>query len=222
MIKTQKAVPEVYYKESRDFQLLGRIFDFALNYSKTTADMVLNNILSKNSDIKLLDLTAKSLGFESAHEYNVTDLYALCKSFKTIIKYKGTIKAIKDCVSVLLKAQDIASEATVTVSDRNSAKPYNISITVPDELTDTIMLEDMLDYIMPAGFTYSIVRAAQIGQGYTSVAAVNPDLVSITEHETKDLAGVHTHADDARDPIVGETYLGVIASGRESDLEDDE
>ena len=31
MIKTQNKVPSVYYKESRDFQLLGRIKDVIFN-----------------------------------------------------------------------------------------------------------------------------------------------------------------------------------------------
>ena len=48
MIKTKNLTPENYYKQSRDFQLIGRIFDFVLNYLKTNVDAVSNNPFSED------------------------------------------------------------------------------------------------------------------------------------------------------------------------------
>ena len=40
MIKLQDYTPEVYYKQSRDFQFLGRLYDVILNAVKTNSDMI--------------------------------------------------------------------------------------------------------------------------------------------------------------------------------------
>ena len=50
MIKLQDYTPEVYYRESRDFQFIGRLYDLVLNYVKTNADLIYSLPLSDNSD----------------------------------------------------------------------------------------------------------------------------------------------------------------------------
>ena len=219
-IDVENLLPENYYKGSRDFQLLGRIFEVALNYNKTGADMVLNNILSDNSDVRILDLVAKTLGFESKHEYNVNDLMALCKSFKKIMLKKGTVEAVEECVNVLLKAQDITSQARVFCDNEDdpsdpTVKAYNVRILIPQELNDVILLEDMLDYVLPTGYTYNILRAAVTDDVYVDYAAVNPDIISTAEKRTQELSSI---------PAVGSegaatTNNGVVAPGLEADTE---
>jgi hypothetical protein len=54
MIKLQNYTPEIYYKESRDFQFIGRLFDLVLNAVKTDADLLYHIPLSTDSDEKLL------------------------------------------------------------------------------------------------------------------------------------------------------------------------
>ena len=219
-IDVENLLPENYYKGSRDFQLLGRIFEVALNYNKTGADMVLNNILSDNSDVRILDLVAKTLGFESKHEYNVNDLMALCKSFKKIMLKKGTVEAVEECVNVLLKAQDITSQARVFCDNEDdpsdpTVKAYNVRILIPQELNDVILLEDMLDYVLPTGYTYNILRATVTDDVYVDYAAVNPDIISTAEKRTQELSSI---------PAVGSegaatTNNGVVAPGLEADTE---
>ena len=62
MIKIQESVPSIYYNSSRDFQLLGHLFDLVLNSTKTEADLLFNLPLSTNSDDQLLDLMTFTLG----------------------------------------------------------------------------------------------------------------------------------------------------------------
>ena len=40
MIKLQNYTPEIYYKESRDFQFIGRLYDLVLNSIKTEVDLL--------------------------------------------------------------------------------------------------------------------------------------------------------------------------------------
>ena len=219
-VNVENLLPENYYKGSRDFQLLGRIFEVALNYNKTGADMVLNNILSDNSDVRILDLVAKTLGFDSKHEYNVNDLMALCKSFKKIMFKKGTVEAIEECVNVLLKAQDITSQARVFCDNESdptdpTVKAYNIRILIPQELNDVILLEDMLDYVLPTGYTYNILRAAVTDDVYVDYAAVNPDIIATASKKTQELSSVPTVNSEG----AATTNNGVVAPGLEGDTE---
>ena len=159
MIDTLKITPSIYSKESRDYQLIGRLYNAVFNYTKMSIDGMNNFPLSKDSDKRFLDLVAKTIGFESKHSYNTENLYALCSSFKKIVSHKGTKKAIEELLSVLLNSQNINKLFKVDVYTNNNTgkfKPYSIVIYVPTELKDIIMLEDMMNYILPAGFVYEI------------------------------------------------------------------
>lgn len=151
-IVTTNITPSIYSKESRDFQLLSRLFDSVFNYSKVLADSIENMPLSRNADERFLDLTARTLGFESKHEYNTNNLLALCNSFKKIVAQKGTKKSIEDAVSMLLSSQNIKE---LFIVDTTTEK-YVVKIFIPKALTDVILLEDVMSYILPAGYVYEI------------------------------------------------------------------
>ena len=72
MIRLQDLTPDVYYRKSRDFQFIGRLYDVVLNSVKTNADLI--NILPVSSlqqDQKLTELLLLTLGFQSKHKYNL-------------------------------------------------------------------------------------------------------------------------------------------------------
>jgi hypothetical protein len=186
MVKVQRNVPDYYYDESRDFQLIGRIFESVLNHSKTATDIIVNTPLSQNYDVSLIDLVTLTIGFESKRKYDVPNLMALISSFKSILKIKGTKKSIEDCVRVLLKAQNINEDFQVVVdtstSEVGEETIYNrdVLIYIPKEVKDVALLEDMLDYVLPAGFNYSIIIAVIEGQT-VGAEAVSVDTVDSTE-----------------------------------------
>lgn len=180
MIKTSLLVPSNYYTRSRDFQLLGRILDCVANSSKSYSDMVKYTAICNNTDRRLLDLITKTVGFETKREYDDNDLFVLCSTFKDILRRKGTKSAVEDCVRVLLKSQNIDKPFQVIDDDDNlpdeQVKNFSLSIFVPVELEDIALLEDMLDYILPAGYLYSIVNTDKIIEGIESdAAAVSKD-----------------------------------------------
>ena len=156
MIKVHDLLPGIYYKESRDFQSLGRVYEVLFNYLKTESDLSNLDLLSSNSNIKLLPLLAKTLGFDSKHDYNIQDLKALCSSFVGLLRYKGSIIAIDEAVKILLNSQHINSEFDIVPSDND---PYNLEIFLPKEINDLVLLEDLFNYILPVGYTYNFVYA---------------------------------------------------------------
>lgn len=209
MIKTYTQVPEYYYKESRDFQLLGRIFEGVFNYSKTAIDTLSNNPLSRNSDIALMDLVTKTVGFESRHNYDIPNLVALANSFKSILRIKGTKKSIEDCVRLLLNAQNIYEEFEVNINtlavpgeSPEAPKIHNrlVTIYIPEEVKDVSLLEDMLEYVLPVGFDYIIVISS-IGAEGIGVEAASVDSISYN----KDGEGKQIYYEDKT--------LGIITPG---------
>lgn len=156
MIKVRKLVPEVYYNDSRDFQLLGRTFEVLYNYLKTNAELVKVGSTAEYNDTFLVQLLALTLGFKTKGEYNNRSLREVCSVFSYILKDKGSIKSIEEAVNIVLHALDISSDKSYIYKDIN--EPSNIEIYLPSkikELDELHLLEDILDYILPVGTTYS-------------------------------------------------------------------
>jgi hypothetical protein len=197
MIKTQRQVSDYYYNESRDFQLIGRIFEGVFNSTKTALDTIVNTPLSSNYDISLIDLLTKTVGFESKRKYDVPNLLALVNSFKSILKIKGTKKAIEDCVRILLKAQNITDgfEVLIDTSEIETSEKTihkrEALIYIPKEVKDIALLEDMLDYVLPAGFNYSIC-IAKPGVPGIGAEAVSVDILALSSEYDGSEIGVIT------------------------------
>lgn len=163
MIRIKQQVPSLYTNNSRDFQLFERLYEAVFNTVKTSVDMMLTNPISKNSDRRFLPLFAKTIGFESKHNYIDNDLYAICSCLQHILKIKGTKEAIEQCIKVMLRAQGLSEEYAVKGIDTNDLvnldlkDSYNLKIYVPQALEDLPLLEDLLDYILPCGFIYELI-----------------------------------------------------------------
>jgi len=173
MIKTQELTPEVYYKKSRDFQLLGRIYDIIFNYLKTSVDTIGNLPLSKNSDKKLLDLLVTTLGFKSKHNYNNNQLYAICSMFMKALRNKGNIKSIELAINTLLQVEGIEEKCLIVMDyDTNTLKIY-----IPQKLVDITLFNDLLNYILPAGISCSIIRQQLLTGLSTTKLASSDDIL---------------------------------------------
>lgn len=172
MIKLENLTPEIYYSASRDFQLIGRLYDTVLNSVKTNTDLIYNIPLSENSDTRLIDLMSTTLGFKSRHKYNVKQLVAICSVFSTVIKQKGTLNAINIAGKALLTAEGITEDIFVE-TDPDDPTGLTINIFMPQELTDTNLFKDLLLYILPAGCSCNIIRELRETKVATTQIGVN-------------------------------------------------
>ena len=158
MIKTEKLTPSIYYKDSRDFQVFGRVLDAVSNYFKANTRFLYNT-----EDSRMMLLLAKTLGFEAKHEYLLPDLRELLSAFCYITKRKGSLDAVKYCAELLMSAQHLSGDVLVL---RDPKDPYLIIVNFPsEEVVDLVMFEDLMDYVLPAGvrfdYTYSIGAEAK-------------------------------------------------------------
>lgn len=158
-MKVSNLVPEVYYKESRDFSYVGRLFEIVFNYMKSGVDLINLNLLNQNINSSALQLLSYTLGFETKHEYNTKNLISILSVFTELLKNKGTQYAIEKAVQTLLNSQNIASKADITIIKNNIDlnESYKINIYVPSNIKDLILLEDLFNYILPAGWVYEFI-----------------------------------------------------------------
>ena len=178
MINIQESVPQVYYEQSRDFQLLGRLFELVLNAIKTSVDSLYYLPLADaTAQTRFLDLLSYTLGFQAKHSYNNKQLAAVCSVFPTLLRKKGTIEAIQLLGDTILSSEGITEHFGCNVADTT------VELFVPSALSSTNLLNDLLDYLLPAGMTCIITRA--------DTSQVN----AITEIKTKP-AGVHFYLAD--------------------------
>ena len=189
-MKVDKLVPEVYYRESRDFGFVGRLVEILLNYMKTNGDLVFANLNSENIKSILLELLNTTLGFESKHEYNVKDLVYIASSFSDILRKKGTLEVISEIVRLLLASQSIYLNYRLDESpdgfgvEPSLDDPCLVELLIPIEMQDVILLEDLLDYVLPAGVILNISTGNISKEEKTDT--VNVDSDSVTVYGVKD------------------------------------
>lgn len=187
MIKLQDLTPSVYYTKSRDFQFIGRLYDIVLNYIKTEADTLYDLPIGTNMDEKLLNLLALTLGFQSKHKYNSTQLRAICSVLPLVLRNKGSLNAILIAVNALLHAEGIKQPLDYSLEEKQA-----ITLYLPQQLSDLTLLVDLLAYILPAGLGCRLVR--EISQ-LTTIS---------TEIDTEDTVIVYANKDTTNPAILGQ------------------
>lgn len=153
MIRLQDSTPAVYYNESRDFQLIGRLYDLVLNAVKTDADIISSLPSGDNLPDSLLDLYAMTLGLKlRTSRYTSAHLRAVCKVFPELLRTKGSIHSIRVLCNALLAAEGISEKIDVSIDG------YTMRLSIPGRYLYTALLEDILNYILPAGMDYVLIR----------------------------------------------------------------
>lgn len=177
-----KLLPEVYFKESRDFSYVGRLLEVAFNYLKTGADLVDVNPDNENISNDLLELVCTTLGFESKHKYIKKDLVAIASDFINLCKKKGSIESIAEAIIVLLNSQGIrigdkSIEECIKIDTLDS---HMIDIEVPHEMTDIVLLEDIFEYILPVGTIFRFQHVVDSRTTPESPIPLNPDIIQFS------------------------------------------
>lgn len=158
MIITSNLTPSVYSEESRDYQLFGHLFDLVFNSSKMYIESMNNIKFNKFVDRRLLELIADTLGFNIRHKYDDNNLYFVCKSFKELIRNKGTKKSIENAILLLLRAQGLSDEMSINIVNNSDdeTEQYTIHIYVSERIKDLVLFKNLLEYILPTGYVYAI------------------------------------------------------------------
>lgn len=148
IIRLQDNTPAAYVENSRDFQLVCRAYDSALNGVKFYIDSILD--LSDTNQISnpLLPLLQTKLGFYTLYSHGDRELKHALRAFPYIMKNKGSLKAINMAIRAWLKAERIYTSYSVELDHENKIVEVNFS----GRELDTSLLEEMFRYILPFGW----------------------------------------------------------------------
>jgi hypothetical protein len=97
-----------------------------------------------------------TLGFKIKRNYDKKQLAAVVSVFPSLLKQKGTENAVRIAAEALIKASGAAGSYSCSV------KGAMLEVTLPEDLVDTTLFTDLLEYILPAGMSYRIIRRNQI------------------------------------------------------------
>jgi hypothetical protein len=178
MINIKNQVPGIYYEASRDFQILGHLYEVVLNYVKTNADMLYLLPNGIEEDTRATELLATTLGFKLRRNYDKAQLAALVSIFPQLLKIKGTLKAVTLAGDALVKASGVPGMFASEIKD------HVLIIKIPIELSDITLFIDLLPYILPFGLRVEIVRNTVIKHELTtSVGATSVMRVALPGNE---------------------------------------
>lgn len=224
MIDLYTKLPQVYFNESRDFQIIAKVYEALYNYIKSNSDLISTNLDYKSFDTRLLLLLSKTLGFEAIHNYNNKSLYAVCSCFKSMMKKKGSKASIEECLKAILNAQEINEKPEVNVDTENCI----INILVPDQdMNDIILIEDLMNYILPAGYIYNINQGNIIRYVHQDFATTADVLARNEDADDESLGTItiptkfNTFEEELRSTdINGQSYTSVVVGEQEGGAEE--
>jgi hypothetical protein len=172
MINFYNQVPSVYPNASRDFQYVSWLVNIVLNAVKHNVDDIYN-LPDTNSDPRLTELLAMTLGFKVKRNYDKKQLTALVAILPSILKYKGTEKAIKMAAEALVMASGSLGDTSTSVDGTE------ITVVIPKDLDDITLFLDLLDYILPAGMTCRVIRRNETKKRIDNIELKHHDILNL-------------------------------------------
>ena len=172
MIDTIKMTPAEYSAQSRDYQVIARLYTALFNLSKMYIDN--NHFWTNDIDKKLSRLRSFTLNFRNKYDWDLDDLKVVSSCFKYLMFRKGTKTALRYCIYILMRIKNLEG----TITDNNIKIIGNlIEIQIPENLTNLGAIEDLIRYLIPAGFTYRVIlyKEVNLNQEVKVVAYTDKD-----------------------------------------------
>lgn len=152
MIRLQENVPEIYVKESRDFQLFCRIYDLMNNTTRYSIESTINLLDPLKCSDRILPLLCTRVGFFPKSEYNTLAFRNIINAFSYILKYKGSKQGIQMALNVILKAENNYDKSNIEIDSKNSV----IKVLTKRSIQNEALLRDVLSYVIPIGYDLEI------------------------------------------------------------------
>lgn len=173
LIRLQDNTPDIYVDNSRDFQLLCRLYDCINNGVKYSIDSITSIIDTETCNARLLQLLQTKLGFITDAEIDNESLRYILRAFPEIMKNKGSKKAITEAVNVFAKVKNIKANIDCLIINKQTRNSvdydvYKIQIIInanPSDIPlvkDTTILDEIFKYIIPTGYTIEYIFSTGI------------------------------------------------------------
>lgn len=175
VIRLQEMTPQIYTEESRDFQLLSRLYDSVFNGLKFDTDSILDLIDTKECRTSVLQLLQTKLGFFTERKIDDEKLRSILECFPILVRNKGSLRSIKETLYLFLRMYSVSSNMEIYYLPTPYSPPFSeeepcvlasgklpennsliIRIHSFETKPDTSVMEEIFKYILPAGINYYI------------------------------------------------------------------
>ena len=170
IFRTNLNTPEVYSNESRDFQLFGKSLDLITNL--INADATAIKYIADTDKIRniLLPLLQTKVGFFSKLNLDYDTLRNLLAVFLTLVKGKGSKKALQQCINAYFKVFNINSTVAVMYFDEDAEAfgkvigKNTVVLGVDNVVSNIEALEEFFKYIVPAGVKTKVLTFSEFSE----------------------------------------------------------
>lgn len=171
LIRMQEKVPQIYVDRSRDFQILCRSYDSALNQVKFDIDSMPFILSSSKCRDSVLPLLQTKLGFFTNKHISGDSLRIILDAFPTMVRHKGSLVGIQMAVNAWLKVIHLETQVVIEIfnlyggsNNRDNNRTiggyigtteipaYTVAIGVGGNPRDYSILKELLKYVMPTGY----------------------------------------------------------------------
>lgn len=161
MFRLQNNVPEVYVDESRDYQLLLRLYDCWQGSVNYNIKSIINCLEPLTASDRVLELLATRVGFFPRVQLDSNILRYIIAAFPYIIRNKGTKAGIEMAVYAVMKAEiDPASVDEVVVVINNQT--HTVEISTHNQIYNKVALRELFRYVLPFGYTYVLNQYSSV------------------------------------------------------------
>lgn len=184
MFRIQDNIPEVYINESRDFQILARLYDTLFSGVRYDIDTLVNLLDATQIKDRMLELLCTKVGFFPRIDIDANILKYIVASFPYIIKNKGNEVGIKAAVNAILKSEyssniDIAPR--IIINNKKSTEvyqPYTVYIFTRLAIFNKEALDEVMRYVLPVGYTYQLLEYDVLNEDpYVSLFRQSDDII---------------------------------------------
>ena len=217
LFRVQNNTPRVYYNESRDFQLIGRLYDCIINGIKHDIDSTSYLTDSKLIRSTMLQLLQTKLGFFTKEKFNDEQIRYILRAFPVLVKQKGSIKAVQEAVNMFLKMNHIKSSIRVwyvsdaTVVYGTEVDDHTIIIGMGTAFQNYTPLMEVLRYILPTGFGFYFYYFSDITAVETELMENKAKLIFVSDNINSQVRGQDIE-DDTENRLIGAIDTVYVAS----------
>ena len=204
-VTMKNCVPEVYTRESRDFQLLCDLFDLVNSGVKFDIDTITSLSDTQFCRDSMLRLLQGKLGLNLKNNITDSTLRKILKCFPFIIRHKGTRQGIEEMIHLFLNI--IYSEGSYSIEIENkSGGQYNevsngsyvvaiVTTVASESLKELDILDDLLSYIIPTG--YKVDYSLNIASPAFESKVLSSDTVYVTVIDEREENRMRSSTEDA-------------------------
>lgn len=182
-----KNVPDIYVKESRDFQLFCNIFDLWNNAVKFNIDSILSILNTDDCPDKLLPLLKTKLGFFTDTDIPNAQLRVILKNFPYMVRKKGCRKGIYQAILTYLKCLHINTDCSISILNTNYSQPiggnYIIEVGMNRISDDIYILKELFRYILPPGYDVNYYLYSKISPKNIITSSDRINIIIVDEDE---------------------------------------